>query len=64
MWISINGIINIGFITIGSPNIIGSFILKQPGPIDNLPISFNCLLFENSNRSIANENVVPEPPIF
>ena len=32
-----NGIINIGFNTIGKPNIIGSLIPKIPGTIDNLP---------------------------
>ena len=38
----INGMIKTGFITIGSPNKIGSLILKKAGPIANLPISLSC----------------------
>ena len=49
--------------TIGNPKMIGSLTLKIPGPIDNLPICFNC--FERMKRRIATTtaSVEPEPPI-
>ena len=52
----------IGFITIGVPNITGSFILNIPGPKDILPISFNCLLLAIKAIKNTKLKVRPDPP--
>ena len=57
-----NGIINIGFNTIGKPNIIGSLIPKIPGTIDNLPNWVILLDLQNNNITITSESVLPPPP--
>lgn len=57
-----NGIIKYGFITIGNPNIIGSFILKHAAPTDILPTSLSCLLLEANASKKAKANVPPPPP--
>ena len=61
--VMINGIIKIGFSTIGNPNMTGSFILKIPGTIQVLDNAFE--YFDRPNTIIANTspNVAPEPPI-
>ena len=61
--VMINGIIKIGFSTIGNPKITGSLILKIPGTIQVLDNAFE--YFDRPNTIIANTspNVAPEPPI-
>lgn len=58
----INGIPSIGFITIGAPNIIGSFMLNNPGKNPNLPKLFRYCDLENINIT-TNARVAPAPPI-
>ena len=57
----INGIIIIGFNTIGKPKMIGSLILKIAGPIESLPKVRNSTDFALSSR-IHNHKVAPPPP--
>lgn len=59
---AINGIINVGFNTIGAPKINGSLMLKIDGIIDVLPNVFEYFDFP-SNNVMASANVAPEPPI-
>ena len=61
--VMINGIIKIGFSTIGIPKITGSLILNIPGTIQVLANAFE--YFDRPNTIIANTspNVAPEPPI-
>ena len=58
----INGIIIVGFNTIGNPNTIGSLIPKIPGTNDNFPNSVIRLDLQNNNIAIINDNVEPHPP--
>ena len=58
---SINGIAIIGFITIGVPNKIGSFILNTFGAIANLPNCLNCADFAKTTIQITKPRVCPEP---
>ena len=58
----INGIIYIGFNTIGNPKIIDSFILNNPGAKDNYAIPlWSCALL-NKNMAIIKPKVHPDPP--
>jgi len=61
--VRINGISMMGFITIGIPNVIGSFILKIPGPIANLPNCFICWLLALITIASTKAKVAPLPPI-
>ena len=58
----INGIIIVGFNTIGNPNTIGSLIPKIPGTNDNFHNSVIRLDLQNNNIAIINDNVEPQPP--
>lgn len=40
--VNINGMIKMGFKTIGNPKVSGSLILKREGAKDSFPIDFNC----------------------
>ena len=57
-----NGIIYIGFNTIGNPNITISFILNIPGANESLAILLCSLALLNNSIAIINPNVAPEPP--
>ena len=53
--VMINGIIKIGFSTIGNPNMTGSLILKIPGTIQVLDNAFE--YFDRPNIIIANTSL-------
>ena len=57
-----NGIAMIGLNTTGNPNIIGSFMLNNPGIIDSFPSSLYCLDLEKYSIVQTNPRVKPEPP--
>src|SRR5471030_615962 len=59
-----NGIAKIGLSMIGMPKITGSLMLKKPGPIDSLAISFISLRREAIITAISRQMVQPEPPIL
>ncbi len=59
---STNGIINIGFKTIGSPNINGSPMLNIAGGPPNTIISLR--LLPAINKATINPNTIPEPPKY
>lgn len=59
---SINGTARRGFITMGAPNIIGSFILKIPGSIESFPSCFRYCDFDVI-KSTTSARVPPVPPI-
>src|SRR5699024_8492449 len=52
-----------GFITIGNPNIIGSFTLNKPAGAPNFPNSLSCLLRPIIKIKIITARVIPVPPI-
>ena len=58
----INGIKKRGLKARGVPNIIGSLILKIPGPIDILPSVLKYLLLDRKAIKITNPIVAPVPP--
>lgn len=58
-----NGMIRIGFNTIGAPKMIGSLILKIPGTILVLPSAFKYLEREKNTMARTNPRVAPDPPI-
>ena len=57
-----NGIIIIGFSTIGRPKMIGSFIPNIPAGRDNLPKTFNLSDFAKNDIIITRPRVDPPPP--
>ena len=57
-----NGIIIIGFKTIGIPKITGSLILNIAAGPDNLATVFNSGLFAPNQIETSNDNVAPVPP--
>ena len=57
-----NGNKNIGLKQIGVPKIIGSLILKIPGPIDILPKVLKYLLLATNDIKIIKPIVAPVPP--
>ena len=59
----INGIINVGFNTIGAPKIIGSLILKHAGRNAVLPRFLAYADFDLNAIRIARPIVHPAPPI-
>lgn len=56
-----NGIINIGFITIGIPKINGSLMLKIPQGSASLAIALKSSLLENRKIAINSPPVIPLP---
>ncbi|MNI89209.1 hypothetical protein D3C73_1465820 [compost metagenome] len=58
---AINGININGFITIGNPNSIGSFILNIPGPTASLPKALFCSDFAIVSINITKPIVKPDP---
>lgn len=56
-----NGIANIGFITIGTPNKTGSLILKIPGTKVNLPILLSCCYLAKKTMNTTSPIVIPAP---
>ena len=61
--VKINGIINIGFNTIGKPNVIVSLILNSPGAKDSLAIVRWSERFDASSIANNSQIVQPAPPI-
>ena len=61
---TMNGIIKIGFNTIGIPKINGSLMLNIAGPIANLPNVLNWLDFATNKHNNASPKVAPAPPIL
>lgn len=59
----INGIINVGFKTIGTPKITGSLMLKIAGAIIAFPNFDPYSDFARKASKIAKPIVAPEPPI-
>ena len=60
----INGMINLGFNTIGAPKIIGSLILNIDGINAVFPKALPYAERALKANKIANPNVAPEPPIM
>ena len=60
---AIKGMAKKGFITIGTPKINGSLMLKIPGTNVNLPIFLQNSDFPKKAIKKANDNVAPAPPI-
>ena len=58
----INGIVKVGFITIGAPKIIGSLILNRPGKKPIFPNSFKYADLDVKNKQTS-AKVAPAPPI-
>ena len=59
-----NGMIIIGFNTIGKPKMIGSLIPKIPGTMLNLPNTLIRSDLQNSSIQITSDSVLPPPPKF
>ena len=56
-----NGIIKIGFITMGIPKIKGSLILKIPQGRASLAMALKSSLLENRKIAISSPPVIPLP---
>ena len=59
---TMNGMIMVGFSTMGRPKMIGSLMLKIPATRDSFPRELIRLDLQNSTMAITRDRVDPAPP--